>query len=168
MEDKKELFNVVEKMNDKNLMKKEEIEVKDLMFEVKRNLAQYINSLIKNAVEEDELFSKVKQFLLSKVPTLEFPDLLRLFTTLDKKKVTTNEQLTGLLKPGNQSLSPLLEAFNNIKNDEKEDGYAKAFKEASSEDLRTLDKGDKMIKVLEGLADKIESLKKDENKDQME
>lgn len=102
MEDKKELFNVVEKMNDKNLMKKEEIEVKDLMFEVKRNLAQYINSLIKNAVEEDELFSKVKQFLLSKVPTLEFPDLLRLFTTLDKKKVTTNEQLTGLLKPGNQ------------------------------------------------------------------
>ena len=133
--------------------------------DLKKNLAQYINSLIRNAIEEDDLFKTVKQYLLAKVPELEFDDLLKLFAKLDSKKVTTNNQLTGLLRPGTQSLSPLLEAFNNIKDEENEDTYEKVFKESSSEDLRKLDKADKALNVIEKIYDAIEKKQREENED---
>jgi len=151
---KKETYDIIDNL-DNNIVDKKEIEVTNLVLEVKKNLASYLNSLIKSAVIEDNLQELVKTKLIEQIPALNFDQLMRLYTTINKNKSVTNEQLTTLLKPSQQSNSPLFDVFLEVQK-EKKDDYTKAYDGMSSEQLRKIDNLDRTLNSFFALLEKKE------------
>jgi len=144
--DKTEAIKIIEDL-DNNKVDKSEIQVVNYMLEVKKNLAYYLNSLIKSAVSEDMLQELVKTKLIEQIPALNFDQLMKLYSTLNKDKSIVNGQLTDLLKPTQHANSPLLDVFSEIRQDDKDD-FSKANESMTPEQLRQIDELNRNFRLI--------------------
>jgi len=157
----KKPIDILQSIDDKKNKVDENIscDVHDPMNNLRNNLMYYIDSLIRAAIEDDELIHITKAALIKEIPNLSFRDLHMLFKTLISKKETINDKLTSLLRP-NQDTSLFLEALSGLKKTNN-DVYEDAYKHLSSEEMQTMDAGSKVYKLLSQIAEKLPKDKDD-------
>ena len=161
-ETKKEVIDIIDSIENNKIENTNEIRVKNKMLEVRENLADFLIHLLQSSMQDDQLLRDAKDRMTQLIPTLEFKDIIYLINSLEKNKSNKDSNLTDLLKPNQQSASPLLEVFSEIK-EKEQDNFEKTFNESDSKDLREIDKLDKILTKLAELSGQENENKTDQN-----